>query len=216
MAAAPTRRGLAWLLAGCSLLGAGAALADHNPYHHNYWRHEPNRWAAKNWNRQERYNHWGRPCGGLGCDPATWGPRWVRPCGGLGCDPRTWSWGRYRPWRHGWYDNRYYRNWGWWSPQATGWGIGALAAATVIDAAVNSAIESNANTFIVPDSDYRLDYGSVRAGSENGINFLVQRDGQTYLMGADCQDGELNGHAPSTAAEAQLLNAACQVAFGEG
>lgn len=33
-------------------------------------------------------------------------------------------------------------------------------------------------------------------------------------MDADCQDGELNGYAPNTAAEAQLLNAACQIAYG--
>jgi hypothetical protein len=33
-------------------------------------------------------------------------------------------------------------------------------------------------------------------------------------MDADCADGELNGYAPTIAAEGQLLNAACQVAFG--
>ncbi|MFM7648963.1 MAG: hypothetical protein ACKO50_13045, partial [Cyanobium sp.] len=212
MAAAPIRRASACLLAGFTLLTALPAAADHNSFHYNYWRRELDRWSPQRWDHRERHNHWSRPCGGLGCDPASWGPSWVRPCGGLGCDPRTWSWGGSRPWRHGWFDNWYYRNWGWWGSQAALWGVEALATAAVIDAAVNSAIQANSDTINVPGSSYELDYGSVRAGSENGINFVVRRDGQSYLMGADCQDGELNGHAPTTAAEAQLLNAACQVA----
>ena len=33
-------------------------------------------------------------------------------------------------------------------------------------------------------------------------------------LGADCQTGYLNGREPISAAEAELVNAACQVAFG--
>jgi hypothetical protein len=33
---------------------------------------------------------------------------------------------------------------------------------------------------------------------------------------ANCQAGLLNGQVPATAAQAQLLNAVCQVAYGGG
>jgi hypothetical protein len=33
-------------------------------------------------------------------------------------------------------------------------------------------------------------------------------------MEADCEEVLLNGDVPSTAAEAQLINAACQVTYG--
>jgi hypothetical protein len=40
-------------------------------------------------------------------------------------------------------------------------------------------------------------------------------DGGTALtMNANCRQGTLNGRDPNTAAEAELLNAACQVAYG--
>ena len=94
------------------------------------------------------------------------------------------------------------------------WGVGALATAAVINSAVNSASQANQTTINVPGSPYLLDYGSVQAGSSNGIRFIVSRGGQRYLMDADCSDGELNGYAPNSSAEAELLNAACAVAFG--
>jgi hypothetical protein len=46
------------------------------------------------------------------------------------------------------------------------------------------------------------------------ITFLVQANGSEYQLSADCQRGLLNGREPNSAAEAELLNAACQVAFG--
>jgi len=42
----------------------------------------------------------------------------------------------------------------------------------------------------------------------------VSANGSTYQLTADCNAGLLNGVDPTSAAEAQLLNAACQVAFG--
>jgi hypothetical protein len=33
-------------------------------------------------------------------------------------------------------------------------------------------------------------------------------------MEADCEDGLLNGEVPTSLAEAELVNTACQVAFG--
>lgn len=166
-----------------------------------YWGHDAHRWDPGRWDPAERYNHWNRPCGGLGCDRRSWGPRWTRHCSGLGCDPRTWSWSGYR-------------NWGWWSQRSAAWEIGGLAAGAVIAAAVDSARASNQPMVVVPGSSYRIDYNSVQASTSNDIRFLVNRNGVTYQMDADCEDGELNGYAPNNAAEAQLLNAACQIAYG--
>ena len=44
--------------------------------------------------------------------------------------------------------------------------------------------------------------------------FDVSADGSVYQLSADCQSGLLNGQVPGNAQEAELLNAACQVAFG--
>ena len=161
-----------------------------------YWRRDAKRWKPKNWNPAERYNHWKRPCSGLGCDPRTW--------------PRS----SYRNVHRGWYNSSTYRNWGWWGSRSAAWEYGALAAGALIGAAVASAQRSQAPTISVPDSSYQLVYGSVQAETDNGIRFLVSRDGVTYQMDADCRDGELNGYAPNDRSEAQLLNAACQVAYG--
>lgn len=46
-----------------------------------------------------------------------------------------------------------------------------------------------------PHSDYSLYYGSVQPS-------------------ADCNAGMINGEEPKTVSQAELLNAACQVAFG--
>jgi hypothetical protein len=41
---------------------------------------------------------------------------------------------------------------------------------------------SQVPTITVPDSSYQLNYRSVQAETDNGIRFLVQRDGVTYQM----------------------------------
>jgi len=43
---------------------------------------------------------------------------------------------------------------------------------------------------------------------------VVQANGSEYQLSADCQQGLINGQQPQSADQAQLLNAACQVAFG--
>jgi hypothetical protein len=182
--------------------------SPYNPYrggrYPDYWRRDANRWRYNDWNRRPYYNHWGRPCAGAGCYPYNWRPNWVRP-----------GWNRYRPWNYGWYGPRWYSNsWNWWGPQSLVWGITALATAAIINNAMNNAIRSNQPTIVVPNTPYQLDYRTVEAGTDNGISFVVRRDGRSYQMDADCRDGELNGHLPNTTAEAELLNAACQVAFG--
>jgi hypothetical protein len=42
----------------------------------------------------------------------------------------------------------------------------------------------------------------------------VPNGGEAQTWTADCRSGSLNGYQPAGSAEAQLLNAACQVAFG--
>jgi hypothetical protein len=54
----------------------------------------------------------------------------------------------------------------------------------------------------------------VQPSGSSGITFVVRVNGSDYQLSADCQQGLLNGREPSSAAEAELLNAACQVAFG--
>lgn len=191
------RRLLLVSMVGCMVLPAvEPALAKSKGKHPAYWRRNPNRWKPQNWSPVQRHNHWNRPCAGLGCDPGIW----AKPA--------------YRNAGRGWYNSSTYRNWGWWGSRSAAWEYGALAAGALIGTAIASAQRSQVPTITVPDSSYQLNYRSVQAETDNGIRFLVQRDGVTYQMDADCRDGELNGYAPNTPAEAQLLNAACQIAYG--
>ena len=50
--------------------------------------------------------------------------------------------------------------------------------------------------------------------SGQSISFVVEAGGVPYSLTADCNLGTLNGAVPTSADQAQLLNAACQVAFG--
>ena len=119
-----------------------------------------------------------------------------------------------RPWSTGWYGGWGSPPWGWWGARAAVWGIGSLATAAAINNAVNSAIAAQTTYIVVPESDYQLLYGSVQPSGSSTINFAVSANGSTYQLSADCNAGLLNGVDPASAAEAQLLNAACQVAFG--
>lgn len=130
-------------------------------------------------------------------------PGWARP-----------GWGVARPWTTGWYGGWGSPPWGWWGARAAVWGIGSLATAAAINNAVNSAIAAQTTYIVVPESDYQLLYGSVQPSGSSTINFAVSANGSTYQLSADCNAGLLNGVDPASAAEAQLLNAACQVAFG--
>ncbi len=130
-------------------------------------------------------------------------PGWARP-----------GWGLARPWTTGWYGGWSTPPWGWWGARAALWGIGSLASAAAINNAVNQAIDAQTTTIVVPQSDYQLLYGSVQPSGNGTIRFAVNANGSTYQLTADCNAGLLNGVDPASAAEAQLLNAACQVAFG--
>ena len=145
----------------------------------------------RNWNRSVNINN------------VNLRPGWARP-----------GWGNARPWNYGWYGGWATPAWGWWGARAATWGIGALATAAVINNAVDNAINSEQTMIVVPNSNYQLLYGTVQPVGNSGVQFDVSADGATYQLTADCQSGLLNGEQPNSAAEAELLNAACQVAFG--
>ncbi len=130
-------------------------------------------------------------------------PGWARP-----------GWGVARPWTTGWYGGWGSPPWGWWGARAAVWGIGSLATAAAINNAVNASIAAQTTYIVVPESDFQLLYGSVQPSGSSTIHFAVSANGSTYQLTADCNAGLLNGVDPASAAEAQLLNAACQVAFG--
>jgi hypothetical protein len=129
------------------------------------------------------------------------------------------DWQRRRPWSHGWYGIGWQNNvptWGWWPPRSATWGIGNLAPAAAINKSVTEAIDAKLTAIPVADSSYQLVYGSLTVPSDSQVTFVVERDGRSFSMTADCRNGTLNGSEPNDAAEAQLLHAACQVAFGPG
>ena len=89
-----------------------------------------------------------------------------------------------------------------------------LATAAIINEAVDDAVTDHVSYIAVPNSNYDLLYGTVAPISSDGVTFEVIDGGTAITMNADCRQGTLNGRDPNTAAEAELLNAACQVAYG--
>ena len=150
-----------------------------------------NRDVNRNWTRQVNLNN------------VVVRPGWARP-----------GWGVARPWNYGWYGVSTTQAWGWWGARAALWGVGTLATAAVINNAVDDAISDNYSTIVVPNSNYSLYYGSIQPSGQSAVSFVVQADGNDYQLSADCNAGTINGEEPKTAAQAELLNAACQVAFG--
>ena len=124
------------------------------------------------------------------------------------------SWSNNRPWNNGWYGGSYYNNWGWYSGQAAAWGIAGMATFGTINRLVNSAQSSQVSYIEVPNSDYSLYYPSVTATGDV-VSFEADNGYDTARFNANCRNGTLNSGTPRNANEAQLLNAACQVAFGE-
>ena len=170
----------------------------------------PNR---PNWNRPNRPS-WSRP------NRPNWNrPNWIlnRPINinTIKVKPKWWrnGWRRARPWRYGWYNSGPSR-WNWWNRSSVGWGISSLAGAAVIAAAIDNAINDDRPTVTVSDSPYDLVYGSVEATGDQTVTFSFTLSGNAYQASADCGSGLLDGQAPDSPEEAQLLNAACEVAFG--
>ncbi|MFM7085740.1 MAG: hypothetical protein ACKOXO_01935 [Cyanobium sp.] len=128
--------------------------------------------------------------------PGWWGPGWAGA----------------RPWRYGWYRGGS-PTWGWWSGSSVAWGITSLASAAIIAAAINDAVRDDNATIDVSDSPYQLVYGSVNAFGDHNVSFSFVFEGSAYQASADCQSGLLNDRRPENPEEAQLINAACQVAY---
>jgi hypothetical protein len=132
----------------------------------------------------------------------------------------NWARGGYwtnRPWNAGWYAWTP-ATWGWWGWNSASWGLAAgLATTAAITELVNTAANAQQTVIVVPGSSYQLNYASVEAVGLYGVSFSYALGNGVNLMGAaNCQAGLLNGQVPATAAEAQLLNAVCQVAYGKG
>lgn len=145
----------------------------------------------RNWNRAVNVN-------AIGVRPG-----WARP-----------GWGVARPWNHGWYGGWATPSWGWWGASAAAWGVGALATAAIVNSAVDAAVASNQTVIVVPNTEYQLLFGTVQPTGTSTVAFDVSANGTVYQLSADCQSGLLNGQVPASAQEAEVLNAACQVAFG--
>ncbi|MEB3243667.1 MAG: hypothetical protein VKO44_08525 [Cyanobacteriota bacterium] len=131
----------------------------------------------------------------------------------------NWAQGGYwnnRPWNAGWYGWTP-ATWGWWGWNSAGWGLAGLATGLTIADLVNAAANRQQTVIVVPGTTYQLNYGTVESVGLYGVSFSYSLDNGASLMGAaNCQAGLLNGQVPATAAQAQLLNAVCQVAYGKG
>jgi len=128
-------------------------------------------------------------------------PGWARP-----------GWGVVRLWNHGRYGGWSTPSWSWWGARAAAWGVGTLATAAIINNALNTT--TTTSSIVVPNSNDQLVFASIQPSGTSAISFAVTDSGNTFQLPADYQSGLLNGHEPQSGAEAELLNAACQVAFG--
>ncbi len=157
----------------------------------------------------------GGPASGAGVRP---GAGWGAPGVGLTRAPAAaygaavyhpgWAGGGYwaaRPWSAGWYGTR-----------PVGWGVAGLATGAAIANSVNSAAAQQSTVFVVPQTSYQLNYATVVAAPPSGVSFVYGANGVTLTAQGDCQSGLLNGQPASGFEAAQLLNAACVVAYGSG
>jgi len=118
-----------------------------------------------------------------------------------------WAYGGYwasRPWGYGWYGT---------APLA--WGVAGMATAAAISSSVNAAAVQESTVIVVPQTVYQLNYASVLAVEPDSVRFSWISGGVSQVASGNCRLGSLNG-VPATAANAQLLNAACVVAYGSG
>ena len=182
--------------------GVNTRPAAVNPYNANYNHPNPypyNRGVINPYNRSYNgaNNFYNRPYNG-------YHPAWNN--GGY------WT---SRPWNTGWY--RWApTSWGWWGGNAMAWGLAGLATGAAITSLVNNAAAVQSPLIVVPQTNYQLNYGSVEAVGNFGVSFSYLVNGMPLYGGANCQQGLLNGQIPATGNQAQLLNAVCQVAYGNG
>lgn len=157
----------------------------------------------------------GGPASGAGVRP---GAGWGAPGVGLTRAPAAaygaavyhpgWAGGGYwgaRPWTTGWYGA---------APLAW-WGTAAVVGTAAVTSAVNAAAAQQTVWIVVPQTGLQLNYASVTAVGNGGVSFTYQSNGLSQGASGDCRGGLLNG-VPAAGDGAQLLNAACQVAYGSG
>lgn len=157
----------------------------------------------------------GGPASGAGVRP---GAGWGAPGVGLTRAPAAaygaavyhpgWAGGGYwgaRPWTTGWYGA---------APLAW-WGTAAVVGTAAVTSAVNAAAAQQTVWIVVPQTSLQLNYASVTAVGNGGVSFTYQSNGLSQAASGDCRGGLLNG-VPAAGDGAQLLNAACQVAYGSG
>jgi hypothetical protein len=119
-----------------------------------------------------------------------------------------WAAGGYwaaRPWPTGWYGAR---------PLAW-WGAAAAASTAAVTSAVDAAAAQQTVWITVPQTALQLNYASVQAVGDAGVRFTYRAAGASLSATGDCRNGVLNGSA-AQGDRAQLLHAACQVAYGAG
>ncbi|MFT5338847.1 MAG: hypothetical protein ACI9IO_000578 [Cyanobium sp.] len=118
-----------------------------------------------------------------------------------------WATGGYwatRPWPYGWYGT---------APLA--WGVAGMASAAAITNSVNAAAAQQSTVIVVPQTGFQLNYASVKAIEPDSVSFTWTNGALSQAASGNCRQGSLNG-APATAANANLLNAACVIAYGNG
>lgn len=135
--------------------------------------------------------------------PEAYRPVWASP-----------NWLAARPWPKGWYGTWGQPPWGWWPEQSAAWGGRPLATGTLINRALSQALGWQQPTIAVPSTPWRLLYGTVEPVGSSGVRFVVNNGYGTYRVRANCQRGLLNDQVPTSFSQAQLLHAACQVAYG--
>ena len=144
--------------------------------------------------------------GGIG-GPAGVGVRPAAGAYGAGVWHGGWATGGYwatRPWPYGWYGT---------APLA--WGVAGMASAAAITNSVNDAAAQQSTVIVVPQTGFQLNYASVKAIDPDSVSFTWTNGALSQAASGNCRQGSLNG-APATAANANLLNAACVVAYGNG
>ena len=90
-----------------------------------------------------------------------------------------------------------------------------MVSTAAITAAVDAAVAQQTVWIVVPQTSLQLNYASVRAVGASGVSFTYLSGGVSLSASGDCRSGLLNGMT-ATGDAAQLLNAACQVAYGSG
>jgi hypothetical protein len=78
-----------------------------------------------------------------------------------------------------------------------------------------AAVANDVTFIVVPNTSYELQFGTVQPVGEASVSFVVTANGISYQLTADCNAGTINNRQPNSSQEAELLNAACQVAYGQ-